>query len=54
MPNRAPMHDFGKKETAMEADCRTGGRIAIAAQALRASLRKRLYEPVSWEQKHPD
>jgi transcriptional regulator with XRE-family HTH domain len=55
------MDEIGKEETALEAQiAELGGRIASAdsiagnigsAQALLANLRKRLDEPVSWEQK---
>jgi site-specific DNA recombinase len=57
----AQMDEIGKEEAALEAQiAELGGRIASAdsiagnidsAQALLASLRKRLDEPVSWEQK---
>jgi len=57
----AQMDEIGKEETALEAQiAELGGRIASAdsiagnigsAQALLANLRKRLDEPVSWEQK---
>jgi hypothetical protein len=57
----AQMDEIGKEEAALEAQiAELGGRIAggdsIAgnigsAQALLANLRKRLDEPVSWEQK---
>jgi len=57
----AQMDEIGKEQTALEAQiAELGGRIAGAesiagnissAQALLANLRKRLDEPVSWEQK---
>ena len=57
----AQMDEIGKEEAALEAQiAELGGRIASAdsiagnigsAQALLANLRKRLDEPVSWEQK---